>query len=245
MTEVRQNFSLIAGDDTNVDYGIAPTPDDPPLDLAQAEMTWTAYPQMRGVADKTGAVIVKSVADGGIEIEDAAEYTFAVFLQSADTMDLGGNYYYEIVVIDPANDNRRSTTTIGTMTVIDTGTPLNVVAFKSMFPQFESVDDGVLQTALDEAGLYVDDTWTMPDAITATFYLAAHFVSVTLMTASTGGISGTQVTQEHIGQISVSYGAGASSGSTRSSGYPSLQTTNFGLMFLALMRRHSPGIAIV
>ena len=27
MTELRQNFSLIAGDDTDVDYGIAPPPE--------------------------------------------------------------------------------------------------------------------------------------------------------------------------------------------------------------------------
>src|SRR5215467_12562369 len=120
MTEIRQNFSLIAGDDTDVDYGLVPPPPYP-MDLTQVDMTWTAYPQVRGVADKTDVVIVKSLADGSITIDDAAQYQFTVSLASADTMPLlgplAGNYYYEIVVVDPAYNDRRSTVTIGTMTV--------------------------------------------------------------------------------------------------------------------------------
>lgn len=239
MTELRQNFSLIAGDDTDVDYGITPTPD-PPFDMLVVDMTWTSYPQVRGVADKTLAVVTKSTADGGIVIEDAPSYTFTVKLTSADTTNLGGNYYYEIVIIDPPNNNRRSTPTIGTMTVIDTGEPINVVAFKSMFPQFENVDDSVVQTALDEAALFVGEDWPSQDAQAATFYLAGHFI-VTAQ-ASAGG-EGRPITSEHIGQISVTYASSAASGSSTS--YPSLSNSSFGLMFLAMMRRNSPGIAIV
>jgi hypothetical protein len=239
MTELRQNFSLIAGDDTDVDYGIVPAPD-PPFDMAQANMTWTAYPQVRGVADKTASVVIKTSADGSIVVEDATSYAFSVLLASADTMALSGNYYYEIVIIDPLNDNRRSTPTIGTMTVIDTANPINVVAFKSMFPEFMAVDDSVVQTALDEAALFIGDDWDPVDAQAATFYLAAHFIAQGQ--AAAGG-AGRLVTSERIGQISVQYAAASSSSS--GSAYPSLANSSYGLMFLAVMRRNSPGIAIV
>lgn len=237
MTETRQNFSLIAGDTTDVDYGIAPTPD-PPFDIAQTQLSWTAYPQVRGVADKTMAAITKTLANGGIGIEDAATYAFVVHLATADTLELSGNYYYEIVIVNPLNNNHRSTPTIGTLTAINTGDPLNVVAFKSFFPQLAGIDDGVLQTAIDEASLYVDDSWGT-DATVAIYYLAAHFASVGQAAAATGG---QVVTSEHIGQISVSYAATSASSST--SGYPSLSTTPYGLMFLNLMGRNSGGVAI-
>jgi hypothetical protein len=241
MTELRQNFSLIAGDDTDVDYGLAPPPD-PPFDMDQADMVWTAYPQVRGVADKTLAVVTKTKADGGIEVEDAPSYAFTVKLVSDDTLDLSGNYYYEIVIMVPIDEgtSRRTTPTIGTMTVIDTGQPINVVAFKSMFPQFEDVDDSVVQTALDEAALFVGEDWPPKEAQAATFYLAAHFLA---SAQAASAASGRVVTAETIGQISVTYAAAGTSGS--STAYPSLSTTNYGLMFLSLMRRNSPGIAVV
>jgi Protein of unknown function (DUF4054) len=239
MTDVRQNFSLIAGDDIDVDYAITPPPPTP-IDLTQADMTWTAYPQVRGVADKTQAVITKTRAGGGIAITDSANYLFKVDLNGADTMQLSGNYYYEIVILNPADNNARSTPTLGTMTVTNTADPVNLVAFKSMFPQVQSADDATLQTAIDEAALFVDDSWNEGDIAFATFALAAHFVSVGETVAATGGQT---VTSERIGQISVSYAATAAGAIT--SGYPSLSTTPYGLLFLSLLRRNSPGIAIV
>jgi hypothetical protein len=138
------------------------------------------------------------------------------------------------------NDNRRSTPTIGTMTVIDTANPINVVAFKSMFPEFMSVDDSVVQTALDEAALFIGDDWDPVDAQAATFYLAAHFIAQGQ--AAAGG-TGRVVTSERIGQISVQYAAASST--SGGSAYPSLTNSSYGLMFLAVMRRNSPGIAVV
>src|SRR5262249_55700489 len=186
MTDIRQNFSLMAGDDTYVNYGIVPPPV-PSIDLTQANMTWAAYPQLRGVADKTQQVISKTRVGGGIEITDPANYQFRVDLDNADSVSLAGNYYYEIVIIDPNNANRRSTPTIGTMTVVDTSDPLNVVALKSMFPSLQSVEDSILQTALDEAAIYVDENIWTDDTILATFYLAGHFVSASQMNAESGG----------------------------------------------------------
>ena len=207
-------------------------------------ITWTAYPQVRGVADKTMPVVTKILADGGIEIEDAASYAYAVHLASADTMELSGNYYYEIIIDAPlieVEGNRRTTPTIGTMTVINSDDPINVVAFKSMFPDLEAIDDGVLQTALDEAALFVDDTiWSPSDVPAATFYLAAHFAFTAQSAAGSGGQA---VSSERIGQIAVTYAVTSTAGVT--SAYPSLSNSNYGLMYLALMRRNSPGIVIV
>jgi hypothetical protein len=236
MTDIRQNFSLISGDDVDVDYTITPPPP-APIDLTTANLSWKAFPQVRGVADKTLPVIAKGSGDGGIEVTDPGNYLFTVHLLSADTMGtLAGNYYYETVVVDVINNNRRSTITVGTMTVIDTADPLNVVALKSMFPSLATADDAALQTALDEAALFVDDTWAVQDITAATFYLAGHFI---VAAQSTSG--GLLVTSERIGQISTSYATAMAAAGA----YPSLQTTSYGQMFLALMRRNSPGIAIV
>lgn len=243
MTEIRQNFSLIAGDDTDVDYGITPPPD-PPFDISQTVLNWTAYPQVRGVADKTMPVVSKTLAGGGIEIEDATSYAFVVHLASADTLELDGNYYYEIVVVDPNNNNWRSTPTIGTLTVIDTTDPINVVAFKSMFPAMAQYDDGILQTALDEAGQFVDeDVWTPTDFVSATYYLAAHFV----FTAQISSSGGQTISSERIGQISVTYSvtSAVNPKSGIGTGYSGLLNSDYGRMYLALLTRNSPGIAIV
>jgi hypothetical protein len=238
MTDIRQNFSLIAGDDVDVDYTITPPPPTP-IDLTTANLSWKAFPQVRGVADKTLPVIVKINGDGGIEVTDPGNYLFTVHLFSADTTagTLAGNYYYETVVVDVDNNNRRSTITVGTMTVIDTADPLNVIALKSMFPSLATADDAALQTALDEAALFVDDTWAVQDITAANFYLAGHFI--TAAQATSGG--GQLVTSERIGQIAVTYAAATAA----TGAYPSLSTTSFGQMFLALMRRNSPGIAVV
>lgn len=237
MTDLNQNFSIYVGDDLDVDYDIGP--DTTGLTLATTGITWSAYPQIRGVLDKSGGPIVVKTKTNGITIDDPLLLTFHVSFVPADTANLAGNYGYEIKLIDVAN--KHTTPTLGTMTVINTADQLNVVAFKSMFPGLATADDATLQAALDEAALYVDETWGA-DMVAATFYLGAHFVSVAQTMASTGG---QLVTSERIGQISVSYAALSSPASSKTGGYPSLSATPYGLMFLSLMRRNSAGIAIV
>jgi hypothetical protein len=93
---------------------------------------------------------------------------------------------------------------------------------------------------LDEAALFIGDDWDPVDAQAATFYLAAHFIAQGQ--AAAGG-TGRVVTSERIGQISVQYAAASST--SGGSAYPSLTNSSYGLMFLAVMRRNSPGIAVV
>jgi hypothetical protein len=238
MADINQNFSIIVGDDMDVDYDIGP--DTAGLNLNNAQqLTWKAYAQTLGVPDKTTALINKDKASG-IVITDPNALTFTVHIDPADTTGQSGNLYYEIRIIDI--DGKVSTPTIGMMTVIDAANPLNIASFKSTFPELASIDDSVLQTALDQAALFIDNTiWSAQDVLAGTFYLAAHFVFTAQSTSGTGGQT---ISSERIGEIAVTYAVTRGASSTRVT-YPSLSNSNYGLMYLTLMRRNSPSIAIV
>jgi hypothetical protein len=237
MADINQNFSIIVGDDKDQDYDIGPDTTGLNLDDAQ-QLTWKAYAQTLGVPDKTVALINKDKTDG-IAITDPNALTFTVHIDPADTTGQSGNLYYEIKIVDI--DGKVTTPTIGTVTVIDTADPINVVAFKSMFPELGSIDDGALQTALEEAALFVDATvWSDQDVTAGTFYLAAHFVFTAQSVSQTGGQT---ISSERIGEIAVTY-AVASGGGSRAA-YPSLSNSSYGLMYLSLMRRNSPSILVV
>jgi hypothetical protein len=241
MSLVQQNFSLVVGDDTVVHYTFTPSLDQP-FDMTQASITWTAYPQVFGVPDKTAAVVTKNNGDGGsIEITDAATYAFTVTVLSTDTIDLAGNYYYEIVIdasLSNVEANVRLTPIVGLMTVMDSSVQPNVIAFKSMFPEFADTDDTLIQIALDQAGQFVDDTWgdSESDAI---MYLAAHFIATAQMTSESGG---RLITAERIGQISVNYAAAVAS---KAAGVDPLSSTSYGLIFSNILAGQGFGIMIV
>jgi hypothetical protein len=238
MADINQNFSIYVGDDMDVDYDIGPDTTGLDLDAAQS-LTWTAYSQMLGVPNKSVALISKD-QNSGITITDPTALTFTVHLDPIDTTGQNGNIYYEIKIVDV--DGKVSTPTIGLMTVIDSAVMPNLVAFKSTFPELGTLDDSVLQTALDQATLFIDDTvWSAQDLVAGIFYLAAHFVFTAQSTAGTGGQI---ISSERIGEIAVTYAVSKGTGSSRAT-YPSLSNSNYGLMYLTLMRRNSPSIAIV
>ena len=238
MADINQNFSIIVGDDMDVDYDIGPDTAGLNLDNAQ-QITWKAYAQVLGVPDKSVALISKTQAVG-ITITDPTLLLFTVHLSPSDTIGQNGNLYYEIKIVDV--NGKVSTPTIGMMTVIDSANPLNIAAFKSSFPELESIDDSVLQTALDQAALFIDDTiWSAQDVVSGTFYLAGQFVFTAQSTSGTGGQT---ISSERIGEIAVTYAVTRGASSTRVT-YPSLSNSNYGLMYLTLMRRNSPSIAIV
>lgn len=233
---INQNFSIFVGDDMDVNFDIGP--DTTGLNLNTAQLTWKAYAQTLGVPDKTTALISKTTA-AGITITDPTALTFTVHLAPIDSTGRNGNFYHEVRIIDVGG--KISTPTIGLMTVIDPTVVPNVAAFKTMFPSMADVDDTMVQIALDQAGLYIDDTWIASDIAEATFYLAGHFLTAAQATSESGG---RLVTSERIGQISVTYAAAATVSATSGS-YPSLSTSSYGLMFITLLQRNSPGIAIV
>jgi hypothetical protein len=235
MANINQNFSIVVGDDMDVDYDIGP--DTTGLDLnAAQQLTWKAYTQTLGVPDKTTVLISKD-QNNGIIIIDPSALTFTVHFDPIDSVGQNGNLYYEIKIVDL--NGRVSTPTIGLMTVIDPSVTPNVAAFKTMFPELASVDDTLVQIAIDQASQFVDDTWGKSEA-DATMYLAAHFMALAQATASSGG---RLVTSETIGRISVSYAS--VSAASKTSGVDPLASTGYGLIFSNMLARQGFGIAIV
>lgn len=236
MTDIRQNFSLIQGDDVDVAFDIH---GDPPIDLSTAQsLTWTAYPQIAPtVPDTTVPLIVKTPGeDGGITIDDPVAMTFTLHIESNDTVMLSNdNYVHTVMVVD--SDGGRHTTTVGLMTVIDINSQPNVISFKTQFPEFSNVDDTTVQIALDECEQYVDDSWG-DQQIPATMFLAAHLLSIAQQGSATGG---QMITSERIGQISVSY---AASGGAVGAGESMLTNTIYGRQFYYYLMINSGGVAI-
>lgn len=237
MTDIRQNFSLVGGDDLDVDFVIKGIP---AVDLSTAQsLTWTAYEQAAPtVPDMTRPVITKDMAGGGITIIDPIAMSFTLHLVSDDTMMLdNGNYVHIVVLID--GTGRRTTTTIGLMCSIDESNQPNVISFKTQFPEFADIDDTTVQTALDECAQYVDASWGNQE-IVATMFLAAHFLAV-----SNSGGGGAQISSERIGEISVTYAIAAQTGGGGAGGANMLPNTVYGRQFYYLMMINGAGIAIV
>lgn len=234
MTDINQNFSLCVGDATKVQFDVGPDVNGLNLEFVDA-LTWKVYRQAFGIPDKTIAVIAKAVGSG-IEITDPLLMQFTVVLASTDTIGLAGNFFHEVKI--DAGHGAITTTTTGLMTVIDPALAPNVIAFKSMFPDFEKVDDTLVQIALDAAGQFIDESWGTAQ-VPATMYLVAHFLSMAMASAS--GTTGQVVTSESIGRISVSYATAASAGTVSST----LTSTTYGITFNNMLMAQGFGIAVV
>jgi len=237
MTEIRQNFSLMIGDDLDVAFDIH---GEPPIDLSLAQsLTWTLYPQIAPtVPDTSVPLLVKTPNDGGITIVDPIAMTFTLHIETNDTATLtNDNYVHTVVVVDSTGG--RHTATVGLMTVIDINDQPNVISFKTQFPEFANVDDTTIQIALDECEQYVDESWG-DQQIPATMFLAAHLLAVAQQGSTTGG---QVITSERIGQISVSYAASASAGGA-GAGESMLTNTIYGRQFYYLLMINSGGVAI-
>jgi hypothetical protein len=230
MTDINQNFSLVAGNDTDVAFDIGPDEFGTNLDFAES-ITWTAYRQILGAPQEM--VITKSVGSG-ISIDDPLLMQITVTITGEDTVEESGNYYHEIKMV--ANHGQVTTTTTGLMTVINTLEVPNVIAFKAMFQDFADLDDTLVQIALDTAARFVDDSWGDAQA-GATMYLAAHFLASAHATADTDG---RVVSSETIGRMSISYATGTATGDNAM-----LSSTRYGLVFNNLLTAQGYGIAIV
>jgi hypothetical protein len=236
MTDIAQNLSVYVRNDTDVLYDLSPDADGINLEFVES-LTWTAYPQVLGVPDVMLPLITKGVGTG-IEITDPLLMQFTVSLTGEDTTGLAGNYYYQIDLI--ANHGELTTTTVGLMTVIDPVVIPNVSAFKSMFPEFATVDDTTVQIALDMAGQFVDDSWGDQEG-PGTMWLAAHFMALSASGSGAATGVGRVVSSETIGRISVSYASGNTAAATTPG---ALGSTTYGLIFNNLLTTQGTGIAI-
>jgi Protein of unknown function (DUF4054) len=234
MTDINQNFSLHAGNDTEVFFDLGPDENGLNLEFVQA-LTWDAYRQVQGVRESAAPIISKAVGSG-IEVTDPLLMQFTITLAGEDSAELAGNYYHEVRIV--ADHGEVTTAATGLMTVINPVIAPNVVAFKSIFPDFADVDDTLVQIALDAAGRFVDDTWGTSQ-VAATMFLSAHFLS---MASTTSDTSGQIITSESIGRISVSY---ASAQTDSSGGGGTLGMSSYGTIFQTMLTAQGYGVAII
>lgn len=107
-----------------------------------------------------------------------------------------------------------------------------VTDFQTRFPEFESVDDEVIESAITEANRFVDEEWVEADYQIAILLLAAHYVQSAGGSYDTGGLQSISV-----GSISVTYALGGS--------VAELKKTSYGERFLRIRaaNRRGPRVA--
>lgn len=107
--------------------------------------------------------------------------------------------------------------------------------FYAKFAEFEDVDSEVVDPALAEAELSVDDTWIEADRPLAVLYLAAHLVAASQAAIDAAGNDNTK--SFSIGPVSFTMAETASAAKW--------ETTSYGLAFESILRRNQPAVLIV
>lgn len=110
-------------------------------------------------------------------------------------------------------------------------------SIKMRFPEFEDVDDYLIEFAIEEARLGVGTNWTTGYNI-AIVYLTAHYVAAGVAAVDAANDDSGEIASESIGRMSISYKTSAASntnavGSDLSSSsygkrYEELRGLNFG-----------------
>lgn len=126
--------------------------------------------------------------------------------------------------------------------------PPTVAEFRTRWsPRFDAVADGPIQSALDEAGLQVDETWVdEPNYRQGILLLAAHILTLdgfgagAEAEAGAAGASGFKVMRS--GQLTLERFTAADAGGGDEG---VLSTTSYGRRFLDLLKRNIPAVAIV
>lgn len=121
---------------------------------------------------------------------------------------------------------------------------------KARFPLFANVDDSILQLILDEAVADVGVTWVDKDRTPAVLYLAAHLLATQGFAGATGtGGGGAAITgaikKRKVGDVETEFAGAAGAGSDGWGSSPFYDSTVYGQMFLRLLRRNFPAIAVV
>lgn len=130
----------------------------------------------------------------------------------------------------------------------------NIFAFRSRFPEFNSVDDGVILNYLDFATTQLDkETWDIgTDYEKGMLYLTAHLVSkhqqLAAQSADGSGATDLYVSSIHFGERTVSFGRRGEADSQLGAlgvGERALDDTLYGQMFLMLRSRCVIPVVIV
>jgi nicotinamide mononucleotide (NMN) deamidase PncC len=123
------------------------------------------------------------------------------------------------------------------MTTVTIPTALSI---KLRFPEFASIDDGVIEFAIEEARLKVTDAWDSTGSI-ALAYLTAHYVAATIAASASGG-SGDEgdIASENIGRLSITYAKPA-----QTAVHDDTSTSSYGLRFENYLQRNYGGPRVV
>lgn len=110
-----QNFSIPAGDDTNLNFDVDP---DDGVSLVGSTIYWRVFEQVFGLPVAGSEPVIEKYTDNGLQVTDPDEQTFTVELDREDTIGLLRNYYHEATIKDV--DGNYVTVTTGIMTVTGT-----------------------------------------------------------------------------------------------------------------------------
>lgn len=99
MTMFNQNFQLVGGNSRNIVVTVTNEMAQP-VDLTNLVIVFV----LKDHALSVTKLLTKDNADiGGVELSDAENGKFVVRLFPADSINLGGNYYYDIEIKDGIN----------------------------------------------------------------------------------------------------------------------------------------------
>jgi hypothetical protein len=107
-----------------------------------------------------------------------------------------------------------------------------VSEFQSRFPEFEDVDDELVQFAIDDATRMVGTNWIEADYKTGILLASAHLTQTIGGAYDSGGLKAFS-----LGPISVTYADGSS--------IAELNTTSYGQQFISLRNRNVRGPLVV
>jgi len=123
--------------------------------------------------------------------------------------------------------------------------------FKTRYPEFTGVSDGLVTLITAEALNMVDDDWVLSDQKPALMAFTAHLLSLEGYPSRTADLTaplppgaGREVIMRRVGDVSTQYAQSASSGAGTSFS-ASLNLTVYGRRFAQLLRLNAPAIGLV
>lgn len=131
--------------------------------------------------------------------------------------------------------------------------PPTAADLKARFPEFAPVSDTLVNLILAEAIPQVGETWLERDRFPATLYLAAHMLAMEgEPMRSIGGSGSTDwmngpIKRDKVGDVETEFAGfnlGGGEGASGASG-SEYALTRYGQMYLSLLRRNFPAVAVV
>jgi hypothetical protein len=113
-------------------------------------------------------------------------------------------------------------------------------SIKLRFPEFASVDDLVIEFAIEEALVEIGEDWTTGYNV-AINYLTAHFIASAVAASASGGSGGEDIASESIGRLSITYAKDTAS----SASADDKTSTSYGRRYVELLARNFGGPIVV